>query len=133
VLALHESVVQTFESLQIGGVPRVQLPVRQISGPLQKFPSEHDVPLATFTAWQPVVALQESVVQGLASLQTSGVPGAQAPAWQVSSPLHTVESLHDVPFGAFDVWQPLAVLQVSSVQGLPSLQTSAVPAVQVPV
>jgi hypothetical protein len=103
VLELHESVVQTFESLQIGGVPRVQVPVRQISGPLQKFPSEQDVPLATFTASQPVVALQESVVHGLASLHTSGVPGVQAPAWQVSNPLHTVASLHDVPLGALDV------------------------------
>jgi hypothetical protein len=132
VVVLHESVVHTFESLQIGGVPSVQLPSRQISGPLQKFPSEHEVPLATFAAWQPLVALHESVVHGLPSLQASGVPGVQAPAWHVSSPLHTVPSLQDVPLGALAVWQPLAVLHVSSVHGLPSLQTRAVPAVHVP-
>jgi len=38
------------------------------------------------------------VVQGLLSLQLSAVPAVQAPAWQVSTPLHTFPSLHDVPF-----------------------------------
>jgi hypothetical protein len=46
--------------------------------------------------------------------------------------LQASESAHDVPFRTAVVVQPVDALQPSVVQGLPSLQVSAVPAVQVP-
>jgi hypothetical protein len=41
------STVQTLPSLQSKGGPAVQTPVWQVSPPLQRFPSGHDVPSAT--------------------------------------------------------------------------------------
>ena len=58
------SVVQGFRSSQSSGAPGMQKPPWQISAPLQRFPSEHDVPLATTVFEQPVIGLQASVVQG---------------------------------------------------------------------
>ena len=49
---------------------------------------------------------QLSAVQTLASLQSSGVPAVQMPAWQVSSPLQTSPSAQDVPFVTGAFWQP---------------------------
>jgi hypothetical protein len=50
-------------------------------------------------AWvHPLTGLQASVVQALPSSQSSGVPAAHTPLWQVSVPLQTVVSAHDVPF-----------------------------------
>jgi hypothetical protein len=49
-------------------------------------------------ALQPVSASHESVVQLLPSSQTSAVPGAQAPFWHISMPLHTLLSEQLVPF-----------------------------------
>jgi hypothetical protein len=46
---------------------------------------------------QPVVGLQLSVVHAFPSLQVSAVPGVQVPDWQVSAPLQTFPSEHDVP------------------------------------
>jgi hypothetical protein len=78
---------------------------------------------------QPSTGSQTSFVQGLPSSQLGGVPGAQTPAWQVSIPLQTVPSSHDVPFGTAACWQPVVVLHVSVVHGLPSSQLGGVPAV----
>ena len=48
----------------------------------------------------PVAGAQESVVQGLLSLTTGGVPAVQVPlALHVSAPLQALPSLQDVPFG----------------------------------
>jgi hypothetical protein len=94
--------------------------------------SAHEVPFSTAVAAHPVTALQLSVVHALPSLQTSAVPAVHTPAWQVSAPLQTVESGHAVPFATLVVVQPDAELQLSVVHTLPSLQTSGVPAVQVP-
>ena len=46
---------------------------------------------------QPVSGLHVSVVQALPSSQVGAVPGAHAPAWQVSSPLQASASGHGVP------------------------------------
>jgi hypothetical protein len=73
---------------------------------------------------QPVDGLQASVVHGLLSLQLSGVPVVQAPAWQVSAPLQTLPSLHEMPFGAATCWQ-VPALQESVVHGLPSSHCAA--------
>jgi hypothetical protein len=90
------------------------------------------VPFVTAVLEQPKTALHESVVQTLPSLQLSGVPAVQAPAWQVSAPLQTFPSAQAVPFKTGVLAQPVAGLQLSLVQTLPSLQLSGVPAVQVP-
>jgi len=129
----HESVVQTFESLQLRDVPEAQTPVWQVSEPLQTLPSGHGVPLTTGLLLQPKTGSQESVVQTLESLQLRAVPVEQTPAWQVSFPLQTLPSPHDVPFktGVFE--HPATGSQESVVQTLASLQSSAVPDVQLPV
>jgi hypothetical protein len=88
--------------------------------------------LATAVFWHPETALHESVVQGFESLQLSAVPAAQVPDWQVSLPLQTVESAHEDPFGSAGFSHPVTALQLSVVHAFPSLQLSAVPAVQVP-
>jgi len=126
------SAVQTLLSLQLSAVPAVQVPVWQVSAPLQALPSGHAVPLATAVWVQPVVALQPSVVQALLSLQLSAVPAVHTPLRQVSSPLQTVLSAQDEPFDTAVLTQPVAGLQLSAVQALLSLQLRAVPAVQVP-
>jgi hypothetical protein len=81
---------------------------------------------------QPLSALQESVVQALPSSQLSGVPAEQSPAWHVSAPLQVSPSEHDVPFATAACVQPVAGLQPSVVQTLPSSQFGGVPAWHVP-
>jgi hypothetical protein len=126
------SVVQTLPSLQFGGVPAVQLPLWQVSAPLQTVASAHDVPFATGGFWQPATGSQLSLVHGLPSVQLGAVPGVHVPDWQVSAPLQTLASAHDVPFVTLACWQPATGSQLSVVHGLPSLQLRAVPAVQMP-
>jgi hypothetical protein len=132
VAGLHESVVQGLPSSQLGAVPAVQTPAWQVSAPSQASPSLHEVPLSTGVCVQPNTVSQPSVVQGLLSLQLSGVPVVHTPLWQVSPPLQTFVSLHDVPLSTGVFTQPEEVLQESVVQTLPSLQLRAVPAVHVP-
>jgi hypothetical protein len=118
--------------LQLSAVPPVQVPAWHVSLPLQMLPSLHGVPSPTEVLAQPVVGLQVSVVQTLPSLQVSGVPAVQVPAWQVSSPLQTVPSAHEEPFATGPFWQPAIGSQVSFVHTLPSSQASGMPTVQVP-
>jgi len=96
VTASHVSAVQGLPSSQLSGVPARQAPPWHTSAPLQTVLSAQDAPL-TIGLWkQPVVALHESVVHGLPSLQSIGSPGLHWPAWQVSMPLHTLASGHGV-------------------------------------
>ena len=95
-------------------------------------PSAHAVPLATGVCKQPKTGSQVSVVHTLLSLQLSAVPAVHTPAWQVSAPLHTFPSAHEVPFRTGMFWQPAAGSQLSVVHTLESLQLSAVPAVHTP-
>jgi hypothetical protein len=88
--------------------------------------------LSTGVLAQPLTGLQLSVVQTLLSLQLSAVPAAHVPLWQVSAPLQTVPSRHDVPLATFVCEQPKTGSQASVVQTFESLQLRAVPAVQVP-
>jgi hypothetical protein len=89
--------------------------------------------LAVATCATPVTGSQLSTVQLTPSSVTSGVPGWQSrTALQVSAPLHTLLSLHGVPFRTAAAVHPKAGLQLSVVHTLPSLQTSAVPAEHVP-
>jgi hypothetical protein len=71
-------------------------------------------------------------VQALPSLQSSTPPPAHRPPWQVSSPLQTSVSAHDVPSATATFWQPVAGRQPSVVHGLRSLQSRTVPAVHTP-
>jgi hypothetical protein len=130
--ASHESVVQGLPSLQLSGGPGVQVPVWQVSVPLQALPSPQDVPFVTLTFRHPSVASQESAVQGLPSSQLGIAPGEQVPAWQVSVPLHALPSLQDVPFPTAVCAHPVTGSQVSVVQGLLSSQSREAPGEQVP-
>jgi hypothetical protein len=132
VAGIHVSVVQTLLSLQLSGVPAVQVPLWHVSAPLQRSLSGHAVPFATGVKVHPVAGLHASAVHALLSLQVSGVPEVHVPLWQVSSPLHTLPSVQDEPFATGVLAQPVAALQESAVQALPSSQLSGVPAVQVP-
>src|SRR5689334_25445464 len=98
VRALQESIVQALPSLQLGAVPGVHVPDWQVSEPLHWSPSLHDVPFARFALWQPLTGSHVSPVQGLPSLQLSGVPATQAPFWHTSAPLQTVLSAQEAPF-----------------------------------
>ena len=124
--------MQTLPSLQLSALPAVHTPAWHVSAPLHTLRSRHGVPLSTGVCRQPKTASHVSVLQTLPSSQLSGVPAAQAPAWQVSLPLHTLPSLHEVPFRTGALTQPATASQLSAVQTLPSLQLSAVPGVHTP-
>src|SRR5438093_388430 len=130
--ALHVSVVHALPSSQLRGVPTVQIPDRHVSAPLHTLPSLHEVPLKTAGCWHPVTGSQMSVVHGFPSSQLRDDPAVQVPDRHVSAPLHTLPSLHEVPLASAVRRHPLSGSQVSGVQGLLSLQLSAVPAVQAP-
>jgi hypothetical protein len=117
VVELHESVVQGLPSLQVVGLP-LQTPATQRSPVVQRLPS---LQLALLLLCpQPPVLLQESIVQTLLSLQSSGGPPVHLPPWQESLVVQTLLSLHGP--GAFPWLQtPIAGSQMSVVQGLPSL------------
>jgi len=96
---LQLSVVHTFAVVaHKRACPRYITPAWQVSLPLHTLPSLHDEPLGTAVFWQPVAGSQLSVVHTLPSLQLRGVPGVHTPLWHVSAPLHTLPSLHAVPF-----------------------------------
>jgi hypothetical protein len=101
VTGSQESVVQGLLSLTTGGVPAVQVPLAlHVSAPLQALLSVHEVPAATGVCVTPVAGEQLSVVQGLLSFTTGGVPAVQVPlALQISAPLQALPSLQVVPFG----------------------------------
>src|SRR5262245_25111577 len=80
VIALHESMVQTLLSLHTSGAPIWHNPPAvHVSAPLHASPSEHDDPAALGVWKHPVPGSQPSVVQGLASAQSSAVPGWHDP------------------------------------------------------
>src|SRR5947209_4738204 len=116
------SIVQGLASSQSSSVPAAQVPPWQVSRPLHALLSAHAVPFATGVCWQPLSGLHASTVHGFASSQRSGVPAVQVPPWQVSAPLHTVASAHDVPFatGGLSHAPPL---HTSAVHGLASAQS----------
>ena len=70
-------------------------------------------------------ASQLSVVHKLPSSHTNALPGTHAPPAHASPVVHKLPSLHGRLFVA--AMQPVLVLQVSVVQGLPSSQLSMAP------
>jgi hypothetical protein len=88
-------VVQQLLSLQTTAVPGVQVPLWQVSAPLQALPSPQLPPLVTGAFVQaPVAGAQVSVVHVLPSLQLTGAPAAHVPPWHVSAPLQAFPSPH---------------------------------------
>jgi len=90
------SSVQTLLSLQLRGSPPTHCPPLQVSPVVQALLSLQGAEL--FVWVQPDAGLHPSSVQGLLSLQLSGVPAWQVPPLHTSWPLHTVLSSHAVPF-----------------------------------
>src|SRR2546428_395262 len=86
---------------------------------------------AVLLVWaQPVAGLQVSVVQRLWSSQLGAAPPSQLPPAQVSLVVQAFPSLQEA---VLLVWvQPVAGLQVSLVQTLPSSQLGAAPPTQLP-
>jgi hypothetical protein len=128
----HVSVVHSLPSLQSSTAPAVQMPLWQVSLPLHTSPSAHEVPCATGVFVHPKMGSQASVVHVLPSLQSSAVPAEQMPLWQVSLPLHSSPSLHEVPFGTAMFLQAATGSQVSVVHTLPSSQSSGRPGEHTP-
>src|SRR5439155_604420 len=78
----------------------------------------------------PVVGSQLSSVQAIPSLQLGAAPPTQAPPLQVSPVVQALPSLQGLVL--LVCVQPVAGLQPSVVQTLPSSQLGAVPPTQVP-
>src|SRR6185369_576328 len=99
-----------------------------VSGAVHELPSLHGAVLLAY--WQPLAGLQVSSVQTLPSLQLRGDAPTQVPPAQVSTRVHALLSLHGAVLFVYS--HPLAGLQTSSVQPLPSSQLSAAPLTHVP-
>src|SRR5439155_810648 len=120
----HESSVQGLPSLQLIGGPPTHAPPLQASFVVQALPSSQADVLLVWT--HPVAGLHESSVQRLPSLQFGGAPPTHTPPLHASFVVHALASLQAAV--SLFVWtQPVAGLQESSVQGLPSSQFSGAP------
>ncbi len=122
------SSVQKFPSLHSIALPGLQAPAAHTSPIEQTLPSSHAATLLATT--QPISGSHASVVQTLPSSQTLAAPPKQAPFLQVSLPVHTLPSSQPAAF--LTKTQPLTGSQASSVHGLPSLHTTALPALHSP-
>ena len=121
---LHASfVVQALPSSQLSAGPPTQPPLLQVSLVVQAFPSLQGAVLALWT--QPVLGLQVSSVQTLPSSQLGARPPTHTPPPHRSLRVQEFPSSHEA---VLFVWtHPVVGLQLSSVQGLPSLQFRGVP------
>lgn len=85
-------------------------------------------PMIGLYAHLPPLLSHTSMVHGSLSSHTTGVPPTQMPPWQTSTMVHEFESLHGNPPPLGELMQPpVAWLQVSVVQALPSSQTTGLP------
>jgi hypothetical protein len=125
---LQLSSVHPLPSSQWGATPPTQAPPAQVSLVVQALPSLHGLELLTWR--QPSAESQESSVQRLPSLHTGGPPPTHAPLEHVSL---VVQALWSSQGSLLLVkMQPLAGLQVSVVQPLPSLHAVGPPPTQAP-
>ncbi len=118
------SLVQTLASLQLGAAPPTHLPETHESPVVHALPSSHASALSANT--HPSAGSQLSVVHGLLSLHVTAFGPVQTLPVQMSFVVHALPSEHTDVFGTFT--QPVALLQLSSVQTLLSLQDLSVPA-----
>jgi hypothetical protein len=117
---LHESVVQSFESLQIVGVPGAHSPPVHRSPTVHALLSVHGFELLLWA--QPVGPGHESSVHALPSSQLGGGPPAHDPAVHMSFVVQALLSLQGKLLGV-KTQPPGAVgLQVSFVHGFKSSQ-----------
>src|SRR5262249_10030652 len=110
------------------GFEPMQEPPRQEPLCVQRLPSSQGVRSARLVCVQPVAGSQPSAVQLLWSLQSGAGPPTQCPPEHVSDVVQAVEASQDAV--VLVCWQPAAGSQVSSVQTLWSLQSSAGPPAQ---
>jgi hypothetical protein len=88
--------------VQVTALPPAQVPPWQVSVCVQELPSLHAVPFAAMgLEHAPLVG---SHVPGAwhwsLAAQVTGAAPRQRPAWQVSTWVQTLPSLHALPFGA---------------------------------
>jgi hypothetical protein len=122
------SSVQAFPSPHVGGAPPTHTPPAHVSPVVHALPSLHGSLL--FVNTQPIAGSHVSVVQTLPSLHASGGPPTHTPAAHTSFVVQAFPSVHADTFSTCA--QPVAGVQESSVQTLPSLQSSGGPPTQAP-
>src|SRR5438876_4045309 len=105
-----------------------QRPLWQVSVCVQALPAVQGAVLLVWT--HPVAGLQLSSVQGLPSLQLGAGPPTQLPPLQVSLVVQALPSLHGSVL--LVCVHPVAGLQPSVVQTLPSSQLGGGPPTQLP-
>ena len=122
--------VQTFLSSQALAAPGLHTPAEHKSPWVQSLASLHWAELATLEQ-TPLSGSQASLVQGLPSSQPLAAPGLQVPPAQTSPLVQALPSVQ-VAVLELDLQLPLVGSQASSVHGLPSLQSVALPALHAP-
>jgi len=128
VAELQVSSVHTFPSSQLSAGPPAHTPPLHASFVVHTLPSSQGAVLFVWT--QPVAGLQVSSVHTFPSSQLGDAPPTHLPPLHLSLVVQASPSLHGA---VLFVWkQPVAGLQVSSVQTLPSSQLSAGPPTQPP-
>jgi hypothetical protein len=129
---MQKSSVQTFPSMQTSGDPGMHTPPEQMSLVVQALASLHAEPLGSAAPQLSAPSLHDSEQFASPSGPTQGLPPwrLQLPPLQKSAPLQNAKSLQ----GALLIvkTQPMAELQLSSVQTFPSLQTTGSPGMQAP-
>jgi hypothetical protein len=124
---LQVSAVHWLPSSQLSSVP-AQVPLAHTSPVVQALPSLQDAVLLACV--QPLPTSQASSVQTLPSSQLGAGPPTHDPPAQVSLVVQALPSLHGAAL--LVCVQPVAGLQASSVQTLPSSQFGAGPPTQLP-
>jgi hypothetical protein len=120
---LQASVVHALSSLHEIAAPPWHEPPPHVSPEVQALPSSQDAVL--FVKTHPVAGLQLSVVQALSSLHVTVKPPWHEPPPHASSVVQALPSSQDAVL--FVKTHPVAGSQLSFVQPLPSLQTTAAP------
>jgi hypothetical protein len=128
VAGLQASSVQRLASSQFGAAPPTQTPPAQVSVVVQALASSQGAELLVYV--QPVAGEQPSVVHTLPSSQFGPAPPTQVPPEQASPVVQALPSSQAVVLFAWV--QPVAGLQASSVQTLPSSQFGGGPPAQAP-
>ena len=116
----HTSLVQPLLSSHAFGLEPLHAPPLQTSLVVHTLPSSQAAPAFALCA-QPLFLSQLSVVQGSPSPQANFAPDLQLPDAHASLAVQASPSEHLAPVNAL-CQQPLAALQPSVVQGLPSSQ-----------
>ena len=116
--------MHTLPSLQFSPPVPAQTPFEHESPVVQSLPSSQE-PLAIVCV-QPLNGAHVSVVQGLPSEQSAGVPLEHAPSRQASPMVHGSPSLQTAPLAGLPV-QPEVASQPSVVHGLLSSQLRGAP------